>query len=212
MAILLMLLSVNLDSLGVGFSYGVRAIHIPLGSIALMSSLSIVYSYIALFVGSLLIRFLPPWVSKTLGIAILLAMGVMIIVNALRKTEDSLPAKKQRKSGTLLSWGIKPLGITISIARDPAACDFDKSNRIDAKEAMYLGLALSLDAIGVGLGSALGGLRAYYIPLLVGLSQLILLSIGLAGGRALTRHIKIDQRIWSVMSGVLLIILALMRI
>lgn len=210
MAVLLMVLSVNLDSLGVGFSYGVRGVHIPLFSIAIISCFSILYSSLAIFAGSLMIHIMPLWLSKTLGVGILLAMGVTIIVNALRKKKDTPPPEP--KSGTLLNWGIKSLGITISVVRDPSACDFDRSKRIDAREAMYLGLALSVDAIGVGLGSALGGITAYYIPLFVGLSQLVLLSAGLGVGRMLSKRVNIDQRVCGVAAGALLIVLALLRI
>lgn len=66
--------------------------------------------------------------------------------------------KTHIKNEELLKIAIKSLGITIQVLRDPSNCDIDKSGIIDVKESLLLGLALSVDAIGVGIGSAAFGI------------------------------------------------------
>lgn len=206
MAVLLYILSVNIDSLGVGISYGLRKIHISFGASVVMCLFSVIYSGFALFFGSFMTHILPEWLGKTLGSVILLVLGCFIILRAFIPPLPK-PQKKQKPS-----LEIHPFGKTISIVHDPTACDFDSSNRIDPRESLYLGLVLSLDSIGVGIGAGLSGISTWFLPLLIGLAQLIFLTLGSMLGSNLSRSTRVNNRIWTVSSGVLLILLAVLRI
>ncbi|MEG2570674.1 MAG: manganese efflux pump, partial [Clostridia bacterium] len=122
MAIILYILSVNLDAIGVGISYGVRKIHIPLVSGAIIALFSVVYSALALALGGALVSVMPQWVSQMLGSGILLILGVCIIMQAL------LPHTPPREESKSHSFRIRALGLTISLVLDPVACDFDNSS------------------------------------------------------------------------------------
>ncbi len=50
--------------------------------------------------------------------------------------------------------------------------------KIDAKEAIYMGIALSIDSICVGICSSVIGYNSYIFPILVASFQLIFLSFG----------------------------------
>ena len=52
---------------------------------------------------------------------------------------------------------LRKLGVVIQILRSPSKADMDNSGSISTQEAMWLGIALSLDAFGAGLGAALLG-------------------------------------------------------
>lgn len=213
-AIGLLAISLSLDALGVGLAYGLRRIKIPLIPKIFICIFSILYSGAALAIGKSLLAILPPYVSKLVGIVILSLMGICIVIQALLKNGDSKPSEGilRREDKTLLKIVIKSLGITIQVIKNPIKGDIDKSGIIDVTEALLLGLALSVDAIGVGIGSALAGFNSILIPFLVGLFQLVFLKTGLYLGGRLVSSGMAGSKVLSFLPGILLILLAVMRI
>ncbi len=212
--IIVLAISLSIDSLGVGLVYGFRKISIPLFPKLLICLFSIIYSAVALTLGKTLSNILSPSVSKLIGVVILTLMGIWIIFQALTKNHDEgvHNSNIRNKNETLLKIAIKSLGITIQVIRNPENIDMDRSGTIDIGEALLLGFALSLDAIGVGIGSALAGFHSMFIPFAVGFSQLIFLYTGLFIGKKASVFDKINKKLFSVLPGVLLISLAILRL
>lgn len=107
---------------------------------------------------------------------------------------------------------IKFLGITVQIIRDPISSDFNNSNQIEAKEALYLGIALSIDSIGIGIGSSIMGLSPFIFPILVASFQLFFLSFGSYLGKRIKDISNIPENIWGIVSGILLIFVGISKI
>jgi putative sporulation protein YtaF len=212
-SIAILAISLSLDALGVGIVYGLRKIKIPLSSKLIICFFSILYSGLSVILGKTLSKVLSGNASKLIGIAILILMGIWIIIQAIvKKNEDSTYIEKTiTQEKTLLKVGIKSLGITIQIIKNPIKGDLDKSGVIDTSESLLLGLALSLDAIGVGIGSALAGFHSMAIPFAVGLCQLIFIYIGTYAGEKFFSAENINKTLFSILPGVLLILLALLR-
>lgn len=212
--IVLLAFSLSIDALGVGIVYGLRKIKIPLFPKLTICLFSIIYSGIALTLGKTLSGVLSPYVSKLIGVAILALMGVWIILQSLLKKEndDLHNCYARKKNEPMLNIVIKSLGITIQVIRNPESMDMDKSGVIDIRESLLLGFALSVDAIGVGIGSALAGFHSMIIPLAVGLFQLVFLYTGLYLGKKVTLFEKANKKLISVLPGVLLLSLAFLRI
>jgi putative sporulation protein YtaF len=206
-SIIVLATSLSLDALGVGVVYGVKKVKIPLPSKLIICLFSIFYAAIALIIGKSLSSILAPIFAKLVGITILALMGVWIIIQALLK-DTSIGYKDE----TLWKVAIKSLGITIQVIRNPMEFDIDKSGAIDTTESLLLGLALSVDAIGVGIGSALTGFYSPVIPFIIGFFQMIFLYIGTFLGEKVTLINTINKRTLSLLPGVLLIVLALIRI
>lgn len=213
-SISLLATSLSLDALGVGVVYGLRKVKIPLHSKLIICFFSILYSGGALILGSSLSTLLPPYISKLIGILILIIMGIWIIVHALIRKEDSTTKTKANtpSNKTLFKIAIKSLGITIQVIKNPSEGDIDKSGTIDIAESFLLGLALSIDAIGVGIGSALAGFNSFFLPFTVGLFQLVFLYLGTFVGIKFAGIEKINQRAVAILPGILLICLAIIRI
>lgn len=213
-SITILAISLSLDALGVGLVYGLRQIRIPLGPKLVICLFSILYSALALAIGKSLAAVLPAGGAKLLGVAILTLMGIWIILQALlRKSDDESEARPAvQGSKTLFKWAIKSLGITIQIVKNPTRGDIDASGTIDILEALLLGLALSVDAIGVGIGSALTGFHSMIIPLVIGLFQLGFLYIGTTLGEKVAAFGKLNKKVLSLVPGFLLISLAILRI
>lgn len=206
--------SLSLDAFGVGMVYGLRKIKIPLASKLTICFFSIVYSGAALIVGKSLSGILSLHTSKLIGILILAVMGIWIIIqNIMRnETDEVLGCDYNTENKTLFELAIKSLGITILVTKNPIKIDIDKSGTIDIKESLLLGLALSVDAIGVGIGSALAGIVSILIPFSVGLFQLLFLYSGISLGKRFALSGKTNKKLLSLLPGLLLIFLAFIRI
>ena len=107
----------------------------------------------------------------------------------------------------IYSFFIKCLGITIKIIKNPSSSDLDKSNVIDSKEALFLGLALSLDSFCIGIGFSILNTFSIIFPLFTSCFQLFFLSLGNYCGKKLYSFSKLPDNIWSTISGILLIII-----
>ncbi|MCX7921162.1 MAG: sporulation membrane protein YtaF [Clostridia bacterium] len=214
LSISILAISLSLDALGVGIAYGLRKISIPLVSKLVICFLSILYSGAALIAGKYISQMLNSDVSKFIGVFILIFMGVWIILQSLFKKEPTKTFSSVHgdKEKTLLKIAIKSLGITVQVIKNPADGDIDKSGVIDVSESLLLGLALSIDAIGVGIGSALAGFNSMAIPLAVGLFQLVFLYAGTFVGGKFSSLERVNKKFIALLPGILLIALGILRI
>jgi putative Mn2+ efflux pump MntP len=89
--------------------------------------------------------------------------------------------------------------------------DFDQSEHIDFMEALYLGLAISIDAFAAGVGNSVSGCNNMWLPVCVALCQGLFLKMGLVLGRGCAYRLHIKQSVFNFISGVLLIVLAIFR-
>jgi putative sporulation protein YtaF len=213
-SITILAISLSLDAFGVGVAYGIRKIKIPFIPKLLICFFSILYSGLSLILGKSLSAVLPIYISKFIGVGILALMGLYIIIQNIKKSEsgsNSLENYTEREK-TLFKVAIKSLGITIQVIKNPDKGDIDRSGSIDIKESILLGFALSVDAIGVGIGSALAGFHSMAIPISVGLFQLAFLYIGTFLGEKFSLMGKLNKKVISLLPGILLISLAILKI
>ena len=206
-SIILLALAVSLDSFSVGFTYGLRKMRIPFKSIVIIACCSAMTLTIAMSIGHLLQRFLSPVFAEKMGGIILIILGVWVIYQFFRseKEKDILPHEK-----VIINLEIKSLGLVIHILKKPLSADFDKSGTITGVEAIMLGLALSLDAFGAGIGAVMLGFSPGYLALAVALLSSLLVFFGIKLGSYLSQ-IAWLQRI-SFLPGILLIIIGAWKI
>jgi putative sporulation protein YtaF len=205
-------ISLSLDSFGVGIAYGIRKVNIPLVSKLIICLFSIIYSGLAIMLGRFMYTALPPIISKIAGVTILSCMGIYILVQALTKTEKTPQAPLEEKTDLQPGASKKAPGMTIRVLKDPEEGDLDKSGVIDIRESLLLGFALSIDAIGVGVGSALAGLGSAIIPFAIGLFQLLFLYAGILLGKKAAGLERLNKKAVSLAPGLLLLMLAVLRI
>jgi putative sporulation protein YtaF len=174
-SLLLLAFAVSLDSFSVGFTYGLKKMKIPFKSIAVLACCSAVTLIAAMGIGHFFENLLKPEVSESLGGIILIFLGVLVLFQFFRseKTKDALPGEK-----TIVNFEIKSLGIVIHILRKPMSADFDRSGTITGIEAFMLGIALSLDAFGAGVGAAMLG----YSPVILAVTVAVMSSLFVFGG------------------------------
>ncbi|MDA8234501.1 MAG: sporulation membrane protein YtaF [Clostridia bacterium] len=182
--------ALSLDGFGVGVAYGMRRIKIPIYSIAVVSITSAMVIGLSMAAGHLLSQIISVGIAQKTGAAILVLLGLWILIHTwlyppngeeIGKTTNN--EKSHSGEEQVMKITIKPLGLVIQILRQPAKADFDRSGTISSKEALFLGVALAMDALGAGFGAAMAGYKPLLTPLVVGLAKFLLVSTGVYIGQ-----------------------------
>ena len=212
---LFLAISSSIDSLGIGITYGIKNTKITLFAKFILFLVAFTISTISIYFGNILKYFLPDFIIDYLGSFILIFMGFFMCFQALRNNKKDCKINSDTNltdTEKIYSFFIKCLGITIKIIKNPTSSDLDKSNTIDSKEALFLGLALSLDSFCIGIGFSMINTFSIFFPLLIIFFQFFFLNIGNYCGKKLYSLNKLPDNIWSTISGILLIIIGFCKI
>lgn len=210
-SLILLAFALSLDGFGVGITYGLRKMKIPLLSVLIISLCSGVVICVSMQVGVLLAKVVSPHAASEVGAVILVLMGCWSLIQMLMQkekeqtgerkvdseenvqsieagteaafdtTEQAAMASEQTKAA-VFSLELRRLGIVVQILRTPSSADMDDSGSISSMEAMLLGIALSLDAFGAGLGAALLGFNPIWTSLTIALFSGTFLLLGMKTG------------------------------
>ncbi|MDN5302687.1 MAG: hypothetical protein PWQ60_2201 [Thermoanaerobacteraceae bacterium] len=171
-------IAVSVDGFSIGIIYSMKGIRIPWFSQFIIALATSVALSVALVFGKAMEAFLNPSVARFIGVAILLAIGIWSMMEAVKRSGSS----GQDRMKTIAALKIKPLGLVVMILREPAIADRDISGVIDPREAFLLGTALAMDAFGAGIGAAAAGFNAVLTITLVTIMSVLFLSAGLYTG------------------------------
>ncbi|MFB5267397.1 sporulation membrane protein YtaF [Paenibacillus enshidis] len=222
-SLLLLAFALSLDSFGVGVTYGLRKMRIPIGSILIICLCSGLIIMVSMQAGTLLMRFLSPVFTSLLGAVILIGIGCWSLIHSVQSGankeeareailhEKELESEAAEGSGKMLfSMELRKIGLVIHILRSPSAADTDRSGSISAQEAIWLGMALSLDSFGAGLGAAMLGYNSLLTALTIAVFSGLFLIMGMKAGFRLAafRFMKV----FSVLPALLLIIMGMMKL
>lgn len=177
---ILLALSVSIDSLGIGITYGIKNTRISKISNIILFAISFCSTCGSVFLGHYVAILFSPTFSTFLGSSFLIVLGVYNIYKILNEP--------------------------------PIDYDIDHSNDIDRKEAIFLGLALSIDSVCVGIGCGIIGINDLILPILVAIFQLIFLNCGNFVAKNIIAKINIPENILTIFSGIVLILVGILRI
>ncbi|PMC37073.1 sporulation membrane protein YtaF [Bacillus sp. UMB0899] len=208
MSLLLLAFAVSLDSFSVGFTYGMRKMRIPLKSIFIIACCSAGTMLGAMFLGEILTKIFPIYITEKLGGFILMLIGAWVLYQFFRPSKESGVEEEVEK--TIINFEIKTFGIVINILRKPMTADIDKSGTITGVEAFLLGLALSLDAFGAGIGAALLGYSPIIMSVLVACMSSLFVWIGIKSGHIFARFSWVDK--FSCLPGIILIMIGIWKL
>ena len=232
---LLLAISTSIDSIGIGVTYGIRNINICRIAKFILFIISFIISFFAIILGNILGKILNPNFAKYLSSGILICVGILLIFQTFKKNNkekiktiennieknDEKNSKKNKekekekskeKSKEIYQLIIKTFGITIKIIKNPVSSDFNKSDNIEAKEAIYLAIALSIDAFSVALGSACVSGISLTFPFLVSMFQIIFLSLGRNLGERIQKNTVLSSKVYNLIAGIVLIFMGVVRI
>jgi len=202
--------AVSLDSFGVGVTYGLRKMKLPLLSVIFIMTCSAVAVLLAMWIGSEISSFMTPSVAETIGGMILIGIGTFALYQVFRQPRK---IKKRRiQERMLMNLEIKRLGIVINVLKKPMEADLDDSGSITGNEALLLGVALSLDAFGAGIGAAFLAVSPWLLAGSVGVMCGLFLSLGKFTGEQLYRYEKTKHIPLSFLPGILLILIGFFKL
>lgn len=121
--IILLALSVSIDALGIGITYGLRKTSISTPAKFILFIVSFAFVCISVSFGYFLASLFPTNIIKIISVILLCLMGFLIIYESMNTNE-----KKEYKSHKIF---LKPLGITIQIIRNPISSDLNNSKIIE---------------------------------------------------------------------------------
>lgn len=202
---LLLVSSLCIDSFVASIAYGTSKIKIPILSAIIINLVCTATLALSLFVGSIVKNFLPDRIPVLLGFFLLISIGVYRLFECIFKT----CIIKHSNSDKPLTFKLFDFRFVLQVYADEIKADFDKSKYLSPKEAFYLALALSLDSLAVGFGSSLCNINYFQTLLLCFIIGILCVLIGVLIGRKFAEKVHLDL---SWLSGVLLIVLAVLRI
>lgn len=156
-------------------------------------------------IGNMIAKVFSPMIATRIGGFVLVGIGAWVLYQFFRG--DKKEEMKQEEKVWKLE--IASLGLVIQILRKPTVADFDRSGTISAGEALLLGIALSVDSFGAGIGASLLGYAPAMMAMLVAVMSSLFLFIGMQMGTMLS-NMRWLQR-FTFLPGVLLIIIGLWK-
>ncbi len=111
---------------------------------------------------------------------------------------------------TVISKITKTLIMIPKFLAEPVTADLDLSGTLTIDEGFFLGLALAIDALGVGFGAGMAGMSSKLTPVVAGITQGIFVSLGLILGRKMRK--TVPSYILEKAPGGILILLGAMRL
>ncbi|WP_166636362.1 manganese efflux pump [Fonticella tunisiensis] len=200
--LILVAIAVSIDGFWGGFAFGLRKIKITPISLIIISSWSVLCTLIAMVIGYNLKNIISIKAAKYIGAALLFLLGLFTFISEYKESRN----RSNINNGNI-KFKIKDL---IKVLGDPILADFDKKNDIKPIEGSILGLAVAMDASIAAFTLSLMGFNPFITPFLFGLTHFIL--IGLGNILARQNLIKTIGEKISILPGMILIILALLRL
>lgn len=201
--ILLLVVALSLDSFVASFAYGSSKIKIPASSAVIISVIGCTFLGISLCLGSMIKTIIPSAITSLFCFTLLFILGVVKLY------DSSMKALIKRGSNKPISITTKQLTLILQVYATPTKADCDRSNVLSPREALSLAIALSLDSLAAGLGVGLSVVHPIEILLCTLIANLLVIAIGSYFGEKLSERLDLDL---SWLSGVLLIILAILKI
>jgi len=200
---------VSLDSFSVGVTYGLRKVIIPVFSTIIISIASATMILLSMQIGVWIQYFLSPNVANFVGAIILISIGIWSIIQVFRQKDEDNEQELHVNETKVLVIELKKIGLVIQILKKPMKADIDQSGSISSIEAIFLGLALSLDAFGAGIGASLIGFKPFVTALTIaGMSGLFIL-IGIKVGFLFSEFKWLKK--FTIIPGIILILMGFIR-
>ncbi|AXI00732.1 sporulation membrane protein YtaF [Sporosarcina sp. PTS2304] len=186
-------ISSSIDNFGVGLSYGVQKVRVPIVSNLLIAVICFIFSIVGIISGVWIAELLPGSWPDIVAFAVLSLIGIRIMMIAFRQ--------QNRSRSSVLS--------------EPEKMDFDKSSHISLGEALLLGVALSANALTNGVGAGLLELSAVAIAFSAAVGSYVTLWAGVELGNRLSNfHIgkMTVGQFGTFMSGIIILLIAITRL
>jgi putative sporulation protein YtaF len=206
MQALLLVFAVSADAFVSSFAYGAKKIKIPFVSVIVISAISAAFLAVSLFAGEFIRGFLS---ESTAGILCFLILFTLGLVKLLDNAVKALIKKRNKHINGQLKFKLLNFNFILNVYANPEDADSDRSNVLSPGEAVSLSIALSLDGLAAGIGTALGGANK---PLIIALALavgILAITLGSFTGNKAADKSKAG---FSWLGGAVLIVLAVFKL
>lgn len=205
METILLVLTLSLDSFVASVAYGSNKIKIPFSSILIINTICSLFLGFSIFFGSQVKKILPENTTLIISFLILMLLGIYYLCEGIFK--GYLSGKSDLNSKVKLK--LFDIWFIVDIYVDETKADFNHSKNLDAKEAIYLATALSLDSLAVGFGSSLSNINYLNVVFLSLFFGIFSIWGGLLVGKTIMEKSKLNL---SWLAGIMLITLAVLKL
>ncbi len=166
LAVLLIAAVSNLDNLGFGVALGTRGKRIGAVANLIVAGITMAATAASVTFGHVLSRLLPSAMTGWLGPLIIVAIGTATILASIQEPRTRDPARAP--------WGA---------GRHPSSAD----DIVSWREAIVVGVALSVNNLGAGIGAGVTGIPALATTISAGVFSLAFVGRGSHLGRVVGR-------------------------
>ena len=169
----------------------------------MINVVSAVVVFLSLSSGKYVADRLDPVAAKLIGSGILIVLGLLMLkpqsrCNDKHSTNGSSSGDDINKTDiagakTVMCKIVRTLQLIPKFLTESASADLDSSGTLTVDEGFLLGIALAIDALGVGFGAGMAGISSAFTPVVAGVTQCIFVRIGLALGRKMRGIIPIQM-------------------
>ena len=202
---LVLVTAVSMDAFVAAFTYGTEKVKIPFWSVSILALLSAGILMVSLLAGTGLGNLLPEQITGQICFLLLFLLGLLKLFDSSFKAF----LRKLKPSGKRLSFSLAGARIILDIYADPEKANGEDKGVLSPKEALFLGLALSLDSTAAGLGAGVGEASVLGLFLLSFLFGMLAVPAGNLLGRRLALKREFNL---SFLSGILFMLLAVKRL
>jgi len=202
---ILLVSALSMDAFVASFAYGTSKIKIPFKSAMTINLVCSTMLAIALFMGSVISKYIPGVFTTSICVTVLLMLGMA-------KLFDSTLKAILIRSGTLsrdLSFKVFDFKFFLRVCLDSTEADSDHSYVLSPKESFSLAMALSLDGLAAGFSTGLMVTNYAQIILFSLVINMIAVLLGCFIGNKVAQ--KSDLNL-SWLSGATLILLAFLKL
>ena len=202
---ILLVSALSMDAFVASFAYGTSKIKIPFKSAMTINLVCSSILAIALFMGSIISKYIPSVFTTSICVTMLLMLG-------LSKLFDSTLKSILAKSGTLsrdVSFKLFDFRFFLRVCLDSTEADIDHSYELSPKESVSLSVALSLDGLAAGFSTGLMVTNYIQIILFSLAINIVAVLLGCAIGNKVAQKSELNL---SWLSGATLILLAFLKL
>jgi putative sporulation protein YtaF len=193
LSILLIGLAANLDNLGISVSYGLRSTKIPFISNLTIAVVSMIFAYLSIIAGKFISIFISIGIANFVGGLIIIGIGVKCVVDSFSVKSASSEVKIDSNYAHVISH--------------PVSADVNQDKVISVKESIFLGFALAINCLVMGLGAGITGVSPILTTLSIGLFSLLSIWCGINLGNKICG--KNIGKYSNLVAGILLILIGI---
>ncbi|MEH7331785.1 sporulation membrane protein YtaF [Neobacillus drentensis] len=191
LSILFIGIAANLDNLGISVSYGLRSTRIPLVSNLIIAIVSMICAYLSIIAGKFISQFISIGLANFAGGLIIIGIGIKCIVDSFSVHESPREVKADSNYSHVITH--------------PDSADVNHDKMISVKESIFLGFALAINCLVMGLGAGITGVSPVLTTLSIGLFSVVSIWSGIKLGNKIC-GMSIGKYS-NIVSGILLIII-----